>query len=309
MVAHMAQCALADLIVDSQTEAEVLRHLEIETGGTPHLNPDEPHAKKPRVDKTHSKTAAALHHIKTKAMQRLASADNHIYITYYDIQHDIDIVLEWLNGHMHAMATATRGEPQNWRAAGEYQDYDAGIQNTASVLRLMGGALQGVQSEPSNREYWLQLVDVTSYLAAVEAGEAVAHPADVIAANRGVIYVIQSHLARERRLNKRYNLSYLLAGEPLKKPIQMNVGGMPGEYLHSKLVATQPTKSGERVLQMAWYHGGYVNGTMALEMRRKTFTRRQRTTRVTKAARRNTVDAAYMVPSMTGTGQCERRPR
>ena len=83
-------------------------------------------------------TTAALQRISNKAQQRLASAGGHIYISYYDIQFDIDIVLRWLNGYMHTMATGEASASSS--SAGP-------LQETGAILGNLGRALQGIQSK------------------------------------------------------------------------------------------------------------------------------------------------------------------
>ncbi|CAE6934771.1 unnamed protein product [Symbiodinium sp. CCMP2592] len=166
----------------------------------------------------------------------------------------------------------------------------AGMHNTASVLRQMGGALQGIQMEPSNREYWLQLVDVTSYLVAVEAGETVAHPADVIAANRGIL---QSNLALREQLDESPGEdlnsvhaalldsfeAYLKAGDTLEKG-PGHAGGLPEQ---------QPAP------HKRWLHGGYAKNTMGLAMWQRRLVHPQNTTTATKALQ-NIVEDVYTAP-------------
>ena len=64
------------------------------------------------------------------------------------------------------------------------------------VLRLLGQALQGVQSEGHHGGHWLLLAETIEYLAVIERGDPDSHPADTLTQNRGIL---SSNLAREKR--------------------------------------------------------------------------------------------------------------
>ncbi|CAE7308075.1 unnamed protein product [Symbiodinium sp. CCMP2592] len=246
--------------------------------------------------------------IRGKAMQRLASAANHDYITYYDIQHDVDIVITWLNGHMHAMATAMDGDPRNWGSPATTTDgYEQGMQNTAEVLGRMGRALQGVQMEPQNREHWLLLVDVAVYLMAVERGEAVSHPADVIAQSRGVV---SSHLARERREQRARGVILELRNlrAQLQDWPQEQLNGVHGALLDT-LEASYLSNTGDLhpANPRQGNLGGYKSATTVWGMSPVTSDEAPlKTLKVRGKARRSISDADYMRRSMTRTGPSER---
>ena len=146
MIANMAQCALADMLIDSQTEAQLLHDLEIEKmpPAAPHNQPSgESPPKKARVENQLTPTATALQRISSKTQQRLASAGGHTYISYYDIQFDIDIVVTWLNGCMHTVATG--GASATSSSAGP-------LHETGAILGNLGRALQGIQTNNHNGE-------------------------------------------------------------------------------------------------------------------------------------------------------------
>ncbi|CAE7807571.1 unnamed protein product [Symbiodinium sp. CCMP2592] len=258
---------------------------------------------------------------RSKAMQRLASAEHHNYITYYDIQHDVDVVITWLNGHMHAMATAMDGNPQNWGSAAEatLHSYDRGIRNTGEILGRMGQALQGVQMEPQNREHWLLLVDVTAYLTAVESGETVHHPADVIAMSRGKL---TNHLARERRERRargiilelqalreqlgewrwswRYNLKYEYHRGNTPTMTRPKYQGTIKDLFLTGGMHRAPLRAGE--------HGGNKTATTDSEMRpTRAATHQRKNMEVMVKVLQNTGDVAFTQPSTTGTGPSEQR--
>ncbi|CAE7235511.1 unnamed protein product [Symbiodinium sp. CCMP2592] len=287
MITHLAECALADLLVDDQTESEVLRQLELEHPSVP-SDAGEPDPKRARTGATTaSSTQQALQRILTKAWKHLSAASNHNPVSYHDIQHDIDILLTWLNSHLHAMATARGGHLQQWGSDEADLNYDRGMFNTGNVLGQLGTALQGIQMEPQQREHWLLLADVSHYLAAVERGDPVGHPADVIADSYRSGRVENSILSTAHSCKplkwwkKHYTLDYQYFREPLKctiLPGDMNYildtlhsrellkcTILPGDMRKLWAKCTPPETGGCPPPLLMWT-GGSMTGTMALEM-------------------------------------------
>ena len=206
-IVTLAESALTDLILDSQTESQLLRDLEIEqTGGQPQgtTPPPQPPTKQARTN-NHNPTAAALQHIIDKAQARLASTREHIYISYYDIQRDIDVVLAWLNTFVnnlqHGGATASSS------AAIPSADSST-LQAVTGAMPALAGALYGMQHTAGN-EHWQNIAEIMMMLQTVHNGGSVSHPANVIAANRGTL---TSNLAGERRFNRARGILLELRG-------------------------------------------------------------------------------------------------
>ena len=204
----LAESALTDLILDSQTESQLLRDLEIEqTRGQPQgtTPPLQPPTKQARTN-NHNPTAAALQHIIDKAQARLASTREHIYISYYDIQRNIDVVLAWLNTFVnnlqHGGATASSS------AAIPSADSST-LQAVTGAMPALAGALYYGMQHTAGNEHWQNLAEIMMMLQTVHNGGSVSHPADVIAANRGTL---TSNLARERRFNRARGILLELRG-------------------------------------------------------------------------------------------------
>ena len=213
----LAESALTDLLLDSQTESQLLRDLEIEqtaeaaggnhAGEQATAQPLERPTKQARTT-TDTPAAAALQRILNKAQMRMASTRDHIYISYYDIQHDIDIVLKWLNDYVHRLETGGRASP----ASSSHEAAPSGDANTRhavmEAMPALAGALYGLQQGAGN-EHWQQLAEIAMMLSTVLAGGTISHPADVIAENRGIL---TSNLARARRSNKARGILLELQG-------------------------------------------------------------------------------------------------
>ena len=212
----LAASALTDLLLDSQTESQLLRDLEIEqperelgeyTGDPPQQGapaPEQP-SKRARTNPETDPTAAALQRIISKAQARMASAGEHIYVSYYDIQHDVDVVLKWLNDYVFGLQN--RGTSSSSSAAAPPGDTNT-LQAVQEAMPALAAALYGVQRNSEN-EHWQNLAEIAMMLQAVLAGGIISHPADVIAENRGVL---TSNLARARRSNRARGILLELRG-------------------------------------------------------------------------------------------------
>ncbi|CAE7941395.1 unnamed protein product [Symbiodinium necroappetens] len=98
------------------------------------------------------------------------------------------MIITWLND----MVAQARGTSSSSSASSTTLPPGEAI---GRAVRNLGLALKGIQTE-DRPEHWIQLAETVMFLEAVRKGEAVAHPADVMAATRGIL---TSNLARERR--------------------------------------------------------------------------------------------------------------
>ena len=181
----LAESALTDLLLDSQTESQLLRDLEIEqtaarNGGHPageQATTQQTLERPTKQARTTNNTpaAAALQRIINKAQARMASTRDHIYISYYDIQHDIDIVLKWLHDYVHHLETGGRAST----ASSSNEVAPAGDTTTRQAVMgampALAGALYGLQHGAGN-EHWQQLSEVAMMLSTVLNGGTISHP-------------------------------------------------------------------------------------------------------------------------------------
>ena len=283
----LAESALTDLLLDSQTESQLLRDLEIEqtaarTGGHPEgerTTTQQPLERPTKQARTTSSTpaAAALQRIINKAQARMASTRDHLYISYYDIQQDIDIVLKWLNDYVHNLETggraSTASSSDEAPPVGDFTTRQAVME----AMPALAGALYGLQHGAGN-EHWQQLSEVAMMLSTVLHGGTISHPADVIAENRGIL---TSNLARARRSNRArgillelQGIGNLLAGWPaceintvhaallvaLEEVEEVMQPGLPGENLPlqtsnatGEVLPLQTSNAGEDQPTVDWW--------------------------------------------------------
>ena len=226
----LAESALTDLLLDSQTESQLSRDLEIEqTGRQPQDTTPPMHrpTKQARTNNHNNPTAAALQRIIDKAQARLASTREHIHISYYDIQRDVDIVLTWLNTFVSNLQSG--GMSSSSSAAMPSADPTT-LQAVTGAMPALAGALYGLQHNAGN-EHWQSLAEIAMMLQTVHNGGSVSHPADVIAANRGTL---TSNLAREKRFNRARGILLELRG------ISQHLNGWPAceiNTVHATLLA------------------------------------------------------------------------
>ena len=119
-------------------------------------------------------------------------------------------------------------------------------------MPALAGALYGLQHGAAN-EHWQTLAEIAIMLQAVLDGGTVSHPADVIAASRGIL---TSNLARARRFSRARGILLELRG------IGQHLQGWPSceiNTVHAALLAAleevedlmQPTVQGNLPLQNA----------------------------------------------------------
>ncbi|OLQ04992.1 hypothetical protein AK812_SmicGene11869 [Symbiodinium microadriaticum] len=196
----------------------------------------------------HNPTAAALQHIIDKAQARLASTREHIYISYYDIQRDIDVVLAWLNTFVnnlqHGGATASSS------AAIPSADSST-LQAVTGAMPALAGALYGMQHTAGN-EHWQNIAEIMMMLQTVHNGGSVSHPANVIAANRGTL---TSNLAGERRFNRVNTVHAALLAALEEVEELMQPAGTTALPLQSSAAGDQeePLQTGGRQPNNEWW--------------------------------------------------------
>ena len=99
-------------------------------------------------------------------------------------------------GSASSSSTALPGDPETAQAV-------------MRVMPALASALYGLQQDQGELANWQSLGEIALMLQAVIAGEPVSHPADVLAAHRGVL---TSNLARERRFHRARGIVLELRG-------------------------------------------------------------------------------------------------
>ncbi|CAE7700835.1 kmo [Symbiodinium microadriaticum] len=163
VIQTLAEGALTDLLLDSQKESQLLRDLEIESGG------------------------------QTGGEQ----AQDNTPLTRPAKQADIDVILTWLNNYVSSMRDRETSSASSSTTSMQLGD-PATLQAVTEAMPALAGTLYGLQHGGGN-EHWQNLAEIAMLLQTVLEGGSISHPADVIAENRGVL---TSNLARARRTSR-----------------------------------------------------------------------------------------------------------